>query len=92
MKTVHAIISGRVQGVWYRGWTVDTATQLNIAGWVRNRRDGTVEAMLSGDDNDVDQMIVLMHQGSPHAIVNSIVVTIASKPIENKTFKQLSTL
>ncbi|PHT37545.1 Acylphosphatase [Capsicum baccatum] len=42
---VRVVIKGRVQGVSYRGWTVDNATELGLNGWVRNRKDGTVEAM-----------------------------------------------
>ena len=41
-------ISGRVQGVWYRGWAVENATARGLRGWVRNRRDGKVEALLIG--------------------------------------------
>jgi len=72
MKTVHVIISGHVQGVWYRGWTVELAKHLKISGWVRNRHDGTVEATLSGNDASIDTMIVEMHDGPPHAVVSSI--------------------
>ena len=46
--TIRVRITGRVQGVWYRGWTVDQARHLRLAGWVRNRLDGSVEAVFSG--------------------------------------------
>jgi len=75
MKTVHVIVSGRVQGVWYRGWTVDTANRLNITGWVRNRMDSTVEAMLSGDDDDVDRMLAALYDGPPHANVSDVQIS-----------------
>ncbi len=42
------VIYGRVQGVFYRGWSVETARDLGLRGWVRNRSDGTVEALLQG--------------------------------------------
>ena len=91
MKTVHVIVSGRVQGVWYRGWTVDRANSLNITGWVRNRRDGTVEAMFSGDDDDVDQMLNALHDGPPLANVLHIDAT-AKEYSEFNGFRQLPTV
>ena len=45
MKRVRAIIEGRVQGVWFRAWTVDEASKRGLDGWVRNRRDGAVEEL-----------------------------------------------
>ncbi|MEA3012684.1 MAG: acylphosphatase [Sphingomonadales bacterium] len=47
------LVHGRVQGVWYRGWAVDTARALGLDGWVRNRRDGSVEILASGSDEAV---------------------------------------
>ena len=47
-KTVQVIVSGKVQGVWYRGWTVGKAQELNLNGWVRNLTDGRVEVLVSG--------------------------------------------
>ena len=54
---------GRVQGVFYRDWTVETAAALGLAGWVRNLPDGTVE----GPQAAVDRMIAAMHDGPPRA-------------------------
>ncbi|MEJ2119470.1 MAG: acylphosphatase [Alphaproteobacteria bacterium] len=51
------VVHGRVQGVWYRGWTVDQARARGLTGWVRNRRDGTVEALLIGLNSVVRDMI-----------------------------------
>jgi len=62
-KSVRLIITGKVQGVWYRGWTVEQATKLGLDGWVRNRADGTVEALMVGQEPQVDQMITLCWQG-----------------------------
>jgi len=72
MKTVRAVISGEVQGVWYRGWTVDEATRRGLSGWVRNRRDGTVEAVFAGDPERVDDMLAACWQGPPAARVAEV--------------------
>ncbi len=72
MKRVRVIISGRVQAVWYRGWTVDEATVRGLDGWVRNRRDGTVEAVFQGAPVAVEAMIEACRQGPPAARVTSI--------------------
>ncbi len=74
MKTVTARISGRVQGVWFRAWTAQQAVSLGLDGWVRNRRDGTVEALFSGEDAAVDQMIAVCHEGPRAARVEDVVV------------------
>ncbi|WP_230293809.1 acylphosphatase [Croceicoccus sp. Ery5] len=66
------ICHGKVQGVFYRNWTVSTARGLGLTGWVRNRGDGTVEAVLEGDDAAVEAMIAAMHEGPPRARVDSI--------------------
>lgn len=66
------IIRGRVQGVGYRAWTEYTAGMRAIEGWVRNRRDGSVEAVLAGTSDAVDRMIELCRQGPPGARVDAI--------------------
>lgn len=71
-KSVKALISGRVQGVWYRGWTQETARRLGLSGWVQNRRDGTVQAVFSGPDDKVDEMLKLCEEGPPAAYVTSV--------------------
>jgi len=65
-------IAGRVQGVWFRGWTGETATTLGLDGWVRNRRDGTVEAVFSGSPEVIEKMIARCHDGPPHARVERV--------------------
>ncbi len=71
-KAVRLIISGRVQGVWFRGWTVDRAHELGLDGWVRNRADGTVEALVVGPEEQVNQMIDLCREGPKLALVDDI--------------------
>ncbi|HBC07880.1 MAG TPA: acylphosphatase [Rhodospirillaceae bacterium] len=79
-ETVHVVISGRVQGVWFRGWTCEQAQALGLTGWVRNRRDGTVEAVFSGDADAVHRMIDQCHEGPPAARVDSVAHTPAAAP------------
>ncbi len=66
-------IYGRVQGVWFRAWTVKCATELGLAGWVRNRADGSVEALFAGPPDDVEAMIAKCHDGPPAARVDQVV-------------------
>lgn len=68
------VIKGRVQGVWYRNWTVDNATQLGLKGWVRNRRDGSVEALFSGSLDAVQEMEQRCRRGPPDAVVTGLEV------------------
>jgi acylphosphatase len=63
------VIGGRVQGVGYRDWTVATARGFGLDGWVRNRRDGGVEALLAGDAAAVAAMVAACRRGPPHARV-----------------------
>ena len=66
-------IYGRVQGVWFRAWTIKAATELDLAGWVRNRADGCVEALFVGAPTDVETMIAKCRQGPPAARVDDVV-------------------
>ncbi len=85
-RSVHAIISGRVQGVWFRAWTEKTATALGLEGWVRNRRDGTVEAVFSGPAASVERMLEKAKDGPPMARVADI-ATEETDPPENGGFE-----
>lgn len=71
-KTVKVLIEGRVQGVWYRGWTQEMARNLGIDGWVQNRRDGSVQAVFSGPDLKVDEMIKCCWDGPISARVTNV--------------------
>lgn len=69
---VRVRIHGKVQGVWYRAWTVEQAGRLGLDGWVRNRADGTVEALLAGPPSRVEAMLALCREGPPHAVVERV--------------------
>lgn len=68
----HLRIHGRVQGVFFRGWSIETARAMGLVGWVRNRRDGTVEALVAGDPVAVAAFVALCHQGPDAARVDRI--------------------
>jgi acylphosphatase len=71
-KAVRAVISGTVQGVWYRAWTIEQAQARGLDGWVRNRRDGSVEAVFAGDAPTVDDMVAACRRGPDAAVVSAI--------------------
>ncbi len=75
IKAVRVRVSGRVQGVWYRGWTVQRATMYGLSGWVRNRSDGSVEALFAGLAAAVDAMVGECRQGPPAARVAEVSAT-----------------
>lgn len=70
--TLGVVISGRVQGVWFRAWTQLQANRHGIDGWVRNCRDGTVEALFSGNAFDVNALLDLCADGPPGAHVTNV--------------------
>jgi len=88
---VRVVISGRVQGVWFRGWTVETASARGLRGWVRNRRDGSVEALLIGPAAAVEAVIAACHHGPPVAQVESVERSQAADD-GSSAFRQLSTI
>lgn len=75
MISRHLVIHGRVQGVFFRKWTIDNATELGLSGWVRNLPDGTVEAHFEGEEQVVLRMVEAAHDGPPRAQVERIGVT-----------------
>lgn len=68
-------ISGRVQGVFYRAWAVETARSLNVGGWVRNLRSGEVEILATGSEQAVGRLIERCRQGPPAASVEEVAVS-----------------
>ena len=81
-KCVRLRITGRVQGVWFRGWTIDQARELGLDGWVRNRRDGSVEMVVAGEEEAVREMIELCHGGPPAARVERIELEESAERVE----------
>jgi acylphosphatase len=71
-RTVRVLITGRVQGVAYRAWTQQTARRLALRGWVRNKRDGAVEALFSGEREGVEEMLRRCCDGPPAAKVSGV--------------------
>jgi acylphosphatase len=69
---VHLVVAGRVQGVWFRGAMEEEARRLGVAGWVKNRHDGTVEAEAEGDEGAVEALVAWAHQGPPGARVAAV--------------------
>jgi len=74
-KRARVIISGRVQGVFFRMETLKAARHYGVSGWVRNKADGTVEALFEGDTNSVDLILAWCRKGSPPAKVEKADVT-----------------
>jgi acylphosphatase len=82
---VRVVIDGDVQGVWYRQSCQREALALGIAGWVRNNADGTVEAVLEGEEQAVEQLLAWMRIGPPRALVMSMKLTDES-PVGERSF------
>lgn len=79
--TRRLVIQGRVQGVFYRAWSIEEATRLGLRGWVRNRSDGSVEMLVDGSEADVARMIELCREGPPAARIDRIKVEQADEPV-----------
>ena len=69
---VRVVVSGRVQGVWFRDSCRDEARALGVHGFVRNRGDGSVEAEFEGTEAAVERMIAWCHDGPPRARVDAV--------------------
>jgi acylphosphatase len=89
--SVQVRITGRVQGVWFRGWTIDQASALGLDGWVRNRVDGSVEAAFAGSEPAVREMIRRCHRGPSGARVATVEERPAAEPVQ-PGFHQLATV
>lgn len=86
MKRAHLFISGRVQGVFYRANTRKQALQLGLTGWVRNLRDGRVEAVFEGEESAIEKAIEWCRRGPAHASVDDTEVLWEEPTGEFETF------
>jgi acylphosphatase len=83
---VHVLVSGRVQGVFFRRVASEQARGLGLAGWVRNRSDGRVEAVFEGTQDAVDRMVSWCHEGTPWSKVDRVEVS-SEEPEGLNTFR-----
>ncbi|MGI0066477.1 MAG: acylphosphatase [Nitrosotalea sp.] len=74
-KRVHLLVEGRVQGVYFRQGMMETAEKNNVLGWVRNLPDDKVEAIMEGNDSNVDAVVEWARFGSAGAVVKELTVT-----------------
>lgn len=79
-RAVHVRVTGIVQGVGYRYWTEQAARARGLSGWVRNRRDGSVEAVIAGPDEAVDDMLKAFRAGPPSSEVEEMIAEPADMP------------
>ncbi len=81
VRTVRVVICGRVQAVWFRGWTAQRAGELGLDGWVRNCPDGSVKAVFRGDPEPVERMISACYAGPPMAQVTDVKILEHGNPV-----------
>ena len=84
-------IRGRVQGVGYRHWAMTAGLRLGITGWVRNRTDGSVEALIVGDDTAIGAMIDACRRGPAGARVDDVDIEPVDLDVLPEGFTQLPT-
>ena len=83
----HVLITGRVQGVFFRASTEDEATRLGLKGWVRNVPGGGVEAVFEGEEESVQEMIAWCHEGPSYAHVTKVDVNYETYAAEFDSFE-----
>ena len=74
MPTVHLVIKGKVQGVFFRATAKDVADEIGVKGWVKNTEEGNVEVMASGSDAQIQKFIAWCKTGPKRAIVTDVMV------------------
>ncbi len=86
-KSVHLLISGRVQGVGFRYFVLQKARETGVNGWVRNLNDGRVEALISGDEDAVEKMVAFCRRGPESAIVENTDLTHPEQEVPDTGFR-----
>ena len=84
MPTIHLLIKGKVQGVFYRATARDMAEAFGITGWIKNTGEGDVEAVATGNEDQLQQFVDWCKAGPPHAIVTRVSV----KEMEDEAFEK----
>ena len=82
MSTLHLLIKGKVQGVFYRATAKKIAEELGVKGWIKNTNDNNVESIISGTEEQVQQFIEWCKKGPARAEVNEVIATV----VEDKSF------
>jgi acylphosphatase len=90
MRTVRVVVTGMVQGVGFRAWTEEQALTLGLDGWVRNRRDGSVEAIVAGADEGVDALLDILLRGPAGSRVETVTASDSAEVVA-KGFRILPT-
>ncbi|MDJ0521274.1 MAG: acylphosphatase [Planctomycetota bacterium] len=86
-RRIHALVSGRVQGVYYRASTRDEAGRLGLRGWVRNLPDGRVELEAEGAAAQVASLVAWLYQGPPAARVDDVQVSEQAPSVNEASFE-----
>jgi acylphosphatase len=92
MKQLHAFVSGIVQGVFFRQFTVETARKLGLVGWVRNLRDGRVEIVAEGNEKNIKDFLDAIKKGPDHAKVGDIATKFSKSTGEFVSFELRETV
>ena len=75
MSTIHLLIKGKVQGVFYRATAKQIANDIGLTGWIKNTREGNVEATVSGNEQQLEKFVRWCKQGPDKALVEEVIVT-----------------
>lgn len=86
-KRAHLKVKGRVQGVFFRAHTQETAEHFELTGWVRNTPDGAVEIIAEGEENNLNSFVEWCHKGPPSAMVSAVECQYSNSSGEFSSFR-----